>query len=205
MTLSLHDGTQFRTLTAVSMHDGTQFQTLSNLWMHDGTEFRLVFTSGTTAYLYPSSDVSDGDWTNESNRTNNIYNVVDEATRDDADYLKCVDGSGGNPVKLGLPSPAGTPISAKLKYTHWMDGTFINGDGKIGVWEGTTEIASVALDDTSGAWVPSSGLSELTIPVGSVSDWANVEIWIYADTGVGGGGSYPTEQRCSICHIEYVY
>jgi len=169
--------------------------------------FPVLAPVTTPAVLYPTSDVAVNNWETYLGGSTNLYQMLDEVTRNDSDYVRCLDGSSGTEIlKLGFPTPAGTPVEATLRYTHWMDDGFSGGVGRISVRESGAEIVGADISyTTGGAWDPSTGYNELSIPVGSVSNWANIEVWILADDSVGDGLSGITEQRCSMVQIAYTY
>jgi hypothetical protein len=52
MSLSIYDGSNWRTAVAVSIYDGSAWRTAKGVWIYDGSAWRLAFTDGNISGLY---------------------------------------------------------------------------------------------------------------------------------------------------------
>jgi hypothetical protein len=94
---------------------------------------------------YPNGDVSAGGWTTDTGATTNLYQSVDETTRNDADYIQSSLGPVNDPVILTLQPFADPGDNNGMRFRIAM-GKNATGGGTIGVvatlQAGTTDIAS---------------------------------------------------------------
>lgn len=92
-------------------------------------------------YLRPDADVSDGTWTDQAGGSD-LFAAIDEATFDDADYIK----SASNPVNdtcvVSLGDPGKTPVQpARVKYRYWREGETGAIELRVRLLEGASQIA----------------------------------------------------------------
>lgn len=178
MTLYLHDGTQFQECTDVWMHDGSEFRQLTSVWMHDGTQFRLVYTSTTSEFLRPSSDIGlNGTWSKSTGTT--FWELLDEETPSTTDYAYTT--TAGRALTVGLSSPSGTPTGTGIVLrVGWQITTIgggdlgIVGDQKAELLEGTTVLQTF----TSVATEADNAVTA------TITDYTTLRVRVTSDTGI---------------------
>lgn len=106
-------------------------------------------------FARPDSDVSDGTWTNQASSNVNMFNVIDESSADDADYIRTANPTGTETCTFGLSdvtdpvSPSGHTVRWRAKVANRVDDTI---NLSIFLRQGATLIATCrtgAITDTS--------------------------------------------------------
>lgn len=149
-------------------------------------------------WLRPESDVAQGGWLGDGDESTNLYAKLNEASPDDGSgYIKYTSGAQGI-YKAAFPSPVATPTAATFRVRVRQESGVLTGDGNLEIRESGTVRAQIAFDDTTDAW------TTYSTTITGVSNWANVEFWVYADSNVGGGGG-PTYAWVTWVEIDYLY
>ena len=135
-----------------------------------------IASSGSTAQgqiARPYLDISTGTWTNELGGST-LYASIDEATRNDADYIQSSTVSGGSDtceVKLDAIIDPGTDSGHAVYYAAKMTGT---GTLTVTLLQGATPIASWS-DTLTGSYQEfSHALS--TGEASGISDYSNLRL-----------------------------
>lgn len=107
---------------------------------------RWVGTAPTYQYARPSSDVTDGSWTNESGNNTNLYTSIDEtfAALNDSDYIQSSQSpSVWDVTEVGLSSVAdpGTDSGHVVRYRYGKDTTGDTIDLVVRLMQGSTPIS----------------------------------------------------------------
>lgn len=93
----------------------------ANVRVPFGRRYRRNLATGLASQLlYPSADVTDGSWLNESGNNTNLYASVDEASSpNDSDYIRSSSAPSSDAVTLAFPT-SGTPASGSgiLRIRH---------------------------------------------------------------------------------------
>jgi len=136
------------------------------------------------AFLRPDADDLDGNWTTQAGSTT-LFNVLDEETPDDADYIRSGPAPVNDIARLRLSDPVGgvnTSQDVTVRYRYGK-----SGPGKIDMTvrlkEGTTTRATwthtnVGTSLTTAAQVLSGGEKS------SIADWSNLFIEFEANQSV---------------------
>jgi len=142
-------------------------------------------------FLRPDGDDTVGSWTNQAVSGTNVYQAIDEATSETADYAQSEEQPNGSAYSVSLGNPASgvdTSAAVVVNYDYGKDG---NGkmDLQVDLMEGATTIASAThndvVDGSTGAITLSSGEKS------SVSNWDNVTLKFTATDGYVVGGHSP--------------
>src|SRR5215207_958509 len=97
--------------------------------------------------VYPTSDVSDGGWTDQAGG-GSLFAVLDETTRDDADYVKSSINPVIDPFEVALGDPPGLFDTLRFPVGKEFNNS-IRIDITVALMQGATEIASWTYPDVA--------------------------------------------------------
>jgi hypothetical protein len=151
---------------------------------HAGTLSVGAIVGGDTETVRPDSDVTDGAFTKSTGGNTDMYQMIDEVTADDSDYITTADGV-DTTCEFGLGNPTNTPAAGDgvvVRYRYAFADT--GGSSSIitlsvALYEGATQRAGTLY---LTGFAPSSflftdGYFTLTdAEIGSITDWTNLRI-----------------------------
>lgn len=140
-------------------------------------------------FLRPNSDITTTGFNTSTGAT--FYTLLDEATRDDADYVYSTNNTTATLI-LGLTDPAGTPLAGTctLRFT-WvktnngsLDGGGNNPPASVAVYQGAVVIDAISLTSLtySGSWQQLSS----TFSTAGITDFTDLRVRIDVDATGGG-------------------
>jgi hypothetical protein len=138
------------------------------------------FRSGAAAaaarvYLRPDADASNSGWSDQTGGTTNLYQVVDETTPDDADYVRSSQGPTADIIRFRLSDPSSglvEPFTVKYRYGLSASGALTitarlkQGSTVKKSWvhtDGTTTLKTVTQTLTTGEFASISDFNDLFI------------------------------------------
>lgn len=126
----------------------------------------------TTQKAVPTSDVSDGGWTNEVGSATDLWASVDETSASDTDYIQSSATPVNDPVTLGFGSLS-TPQSGTRTLRYRYKKSLASGqvDLVADLMEGAGVVQTWTHTDISDSWTDAA-----QTVTGSVTNYANLRI-----------------------------
>lgn len=137
-------------------------------------------------FLRPNADTVLDGWLDDAGGGTDIYLAIDEATRDDLDFIYSPNNPDNTEIYEGALSSGSTPDTGTrtVRYAYRKSGSAgrtieIN----VQLREGTTQIHLWTHSDVSDLWVPAS-----QTVTGSITDYSNLNMRAWGVTTGGGAG-----------------
>lgn len=149
-------------------------------------------------FARPDADVAINSWTEDDGTTDALWEEINEASADDADYVKVVAADSTYEVGLGTLSDPTSSTGHIFRFR--MYGTGAGGPEKLTVhlrMGASTTIASLANQQSDGAW----GDKSYTLSAAeadSISDYTDLRFQLISTGNTGGSD----ELRCSWIEFE---
>jgi hypothetical protein len=122
---------------AASLEIGREVAMDSGSFSFSGSSADLTINK----YAYPSSDISDGLWTNELDSAVDLFQSINESTASDTDYIKSSTNPSNDIAEVEL-GPMAAPVQpAKVSYRYWKANTGTM-NLTVKLMEGSLEIAA---------------------------------------------------------------
>lgn len=151
---------------------------------HAGTLAVGAIVGGDMEVVRPDSDVTDGAFTKSTGGNVNMYQMIDEATADDSDYITTADGVDTS-SEFGLGNLTNTPMAGDSVVVRYRYGFADTGGSSniillsVSLYQGSTQIAGTLY---STGFAPSvllfaDGAFTLTdTQIGTVTDWTDLRV-----------------------------
>ena len=139
-----------------------------------------------TEFLRPNGDISIGGWTDQAGGTSNLYTAIDEASPNNADFIRSMINPVNDRIKMAVSDPAGLIATATRRVRLGKgvnNATVVN--IRLALMQGSTEIATWDYNDV--AYGGTDYEVALTAPqLAAITAPNNLEWWITANPAATG-------------------
>ena len=139
-----------------------------------------------TEYLRPNGDISIGGWTDQAGGTSNLYTAIDEASPNNADFIKSMINPVNDRIKMAVSDPTGLIATATRRVRLGKgvnNATVVN--IRLALMQGSTEIATWDYNDVTYGGTDYEVV--LTAPqLAAITAPNNLEWWITANPAATG-------------------